>query len=600
MNPFSSIDCLVEDGAISESKADTIRPMAKWLNGLQEEDLLMFIAAGRVIRGLTGIAPPIPVGPIPSFDWYPALGSFASTKGPTPAFSRASAATMIDVNGNVVWGPENLIENSDSLYPYWFGPATISDGGYASPDGDAMSASLLMPTITGNPPAADASGGNRLWMQANYPAGPYTMSVWVKTHLINTAVSVFLVNGDSDTVVSETQVTSSGTWQRISTSGYNISPAGVRMVIAGSEAVLVFGAMISRGTILHDYLPTTSAPVFGPRITYDPITHECLGYLAEEQRTNICVASQEFESGLWSKNGAFTSVTANASIGPDGLMTADQITIGATSVDYSLVYQPLNVATGKYAYSIWFKGSVGGEQIWLSRTTDGVNYASQVCVLTTSWKRFVMVYDAVGPSDYIQFGVDTRDTTGGQSSSTAQTFYAWGAQLEAGSFPTSYIPTTTAAATRSADVCQLPEVDFPSFYNIPEGTIVSESMIPIAYSGNGVAWQVGLTDANRYVFNHATGDMTAIAGYSAQANFDWPASLSGELVKLAFAYKLNDFASSKNGASTLVDTSGVGHGDQGMHIGYDGSGAWLNGTIARITYYPVRLPDTDLVNLTQP
>src|SRR6478752_4342783 len=115
MNPFSSIDCLVEDGAISESKADTIRPMAKWLNGLQEEDLLMFIAAGRVIRGLTGIAPPIPVGPIPSFDWYPALGSFASTKGPTPAFSRASGATMIDVNGNVVWGPENLLTASENF-----------------------------------------------------------------------------------------------------------------------------------------------------------------------------------------------------------------------------------------------------------------------------------------------------------------------------------------------------------------------------------------------------------------------------------------------------------------------------------------------------
>ena len=53
--------------------------------------------------------------------------------------------------------------------------------------------------------------------------------------------------------------------------------------------------------------------------------------------------------------------------------------------------------------------------------------------------------------------------------------YLWGAQLEEGAFPSSYIPTTTAAATRSADVASITGTAFSGWYRQDEGTFYGEA-----------------------------------------------------------------------------------------------------------------------------
>lgn len=50
MNLFTTLDCMVEKGTISAATADDIRDLAKWLNGLQERDILLFIAAKQIIN----------------------------------------------------------------------------------------------------------------------------------------------------------------------------------------------------------------------------------------------------------------------------------------------------------------------------------------------------------------------------------------------------------------------------------------------------------------------------------------------------------------------------------------------------------------------
>jgi len=50
MDIFKSLDCLVASGAITEAQADSVRALAKWLTGLQEQDILMFIAATQIIN----------------------------------------------------------------------------------------------------------------------------------------------------------------------------------------------------------------------------------------------------------------------------------------------------------------------------------------------------------------------------------------------------------------------------------------------------------------------------------------------------------------------------------------------------------------------
>ena len=76
-----------------------------------------------------------------------------------------------------------------------------------------------------------------------------------------------------------------------------------------------------------------------------------------------------------------------------------------------------------------------------------------------------------------------------------QDFYVWGAQIEEGSFATSYIPTASSSVTRAADVAEITGTNFSSFYNQSEGTVFAEvvsyphpitgkDLLPFAYSDN--------------------------------------------------------------------------------------------------------------------
>jgi hypothetical protein len=206
-----------------------------------------------------------------------------------------------------------------------------------------------------------------------------------------------------------------------------------------------------------------------------------------------------------------------------------------------------------------------------------------------------LVYDAVGPSDYIQFGVDTRDTTGAQSSSVTQTFYAWGAQLEQGSFPTSYIPTTSAPATRSADVCSISGADFAGFYNQSEGTWVFE----------GLRNQL---DAHASIIGPITGPTASGVIPIESQKLSWWDDVSflvnPQIASYAFegasAYNSAGRALCLDGGAVVTDASPP-QNIVTVTIGCrNGVGEYLNGTISRITYYPVRLPDDKLIELTQP
>jgi hypothetical protein len=61
--------------------------------------------------------------------------------------------------------------------------------------------------------------------------------------------------------------------------------------------------------------------------------------------------------------------------------------------------------------------------------------------------------------------------------------YIWGAQVEEGAFPTSYIPTTTAAATRSADVASITGSAFSSWYRQDEGTMFANATTNARHAG---------------------------------------------------------------------------------------------------------------------
>ena len=174
-------------------------------------------------------------------------------------------------------------------------------------------------------------------------------------------------------------------------------------------------------------------------------------------------------------------------------------------------------------------------------------------------------------------------------------------QLEQGAFATSVIPTTTAAATRLADSAVMTGTNFSSWYNATEGTLFVEG------SSLNLGRMMAVIDDgamnNRYQAAIAlsyTPNFAAVSGGTVSADIYTSALTQSVNVKLAGAYKVNDFALSANGSAVTTDTSGaLPVGLNTLRIGaYSTGGSVLCGWLRSIRYYPTRLPNAALQALT--
>jgi hypothetical protein len=176
------------------------------------------------------------------------------------------------------------------------------------------------------------------------------------------------------------------------------------------------------------------------------------------------------------------------------------------------------------------------------------------------------------------------------------------AQLEAGAFATSYIPTVASSVVRSAEVCSITGAAFSGFYNQSEGTFFTQST---KTSTNLNAFIVG---ANNNSFNEDidlrystvtqaqalvnVSNVNQIIGFARNIT-------SGSSVKQALAYKLNDFAYSVDVTALFTDTAGSISTVSQLNIGNSHTtGQSLNGHIASIRYFKKRLPNAKLQALT--
>jgi hypothetical protein len=201
---------------------------------------------------------------------------------------------------------------------------------------------------------------------------------------------------------------------------------------------------------------------------------------------------------------------------------------------------------------------------------------------------------AVGGAALIR--IDTNDVGG--------TIEVWGAQLEAGAFATSYIPTVASQVTRSADVATMTGTNFSSWYNQSEGTFVASASTlkpPSVATANFIAIASDGTQNERVQNVIDTANVTAgvIDGNVSQANFTNAYTLN-QILNSAIAYKVNDFAASFNGGTATTDVSGTIPTVNRMSLGssWDGANFFLNGHIRQIAYYNTRLPNATLQALT--
>ena len=387
----------------------------------------------------------------------------------------------------------------------------------------------------------------------------------------------------------------------------------------------------STGTFVGSNGLIQSAAINTPRFDHDPVTLACKGLLIEDQRTNLALQSEAFPLPTWTKTNVTTAPNTIAS--PSGTVTADTL-IEDTATSFHYIYQQFAKAASSstYSYSIYYKNASGTRTVVLALTngtssgkaaiftTSGTVTATNVNIGSGAGFTFVSAnVESVGNDWYrasivVTSDISTRlDAVTYLNNSTTvinsytglmSSVYLWGAQVELGSFPTSYIPTTSAAAPRSADVCSITGADFTNIYNSSSGTFVSDSMIANLIGDNrGIAQIDSGTSDNviRHQYSSSIGGFNTLL----RANVDTPTILSAAtgaaytIQKRATAYTGTNFASTTNGGSVTTATRTFPVGLNTLRIGSISAGSLvLNGHIARIKYFKKRLPDAKLQSLT--
>lgn len=178
------------------------------------------------------------------------------------------------------------------------------------------------------------------------------------------------------------------------------------------------------------------------------------------------------------------------------------------------------------------------------------------------------------------------------------------AQIEAGSFATSFIPTAGTTVLRAADIASITGANFTSFWNATQGTFVVRAAQPILTGGVPTLYSAdstasAFTDRVLGFLNSSTPETRVTNGGVEQATLSLTGTITaGTTVSIAQAYKLNDFASVKNGGTVATDTTGTLPTVDRFEIGSIGGLNFLNGWISSLSYYPVRLTNTQIQTLS--
>ena len=336
-----------------------------------------------------------------------------------------------------------------------------------------------------------------------------------------------------------------------------------------------------------------------PRLDY--LGSTCPKLLLEPQRTNVLTHSEQINS--WSGDA---TINSNVSISPSGVQNADEaifnstyrllgcsITSG-TSYSASIFYKNNNYTNSDYFTFLVSDGVVGPMSV---RIYPSTNTFSNV----VGWVGASASIESYGNGWYRAIIKATANQTGSGwfevSGSSNKSVYLWGAQLEVGAYATSYIPTTTASVTRNADSAS--KTGISSLIGQTEGTLfVNANISNFSEARRGIVLSA---DANNFItLRISSGNdlqFLVFGSGAIQANFTI-ANPQGN-VKMALAYKANDFAAYLNGTLVGTDTSGTVPATSGFYLGYDPSGTnQLAGGVNQAILFKTRLSNAVLATLT--
>lgn len=572
--------------------------------------------------------------------------NFASGTMPSGIdFSRGSLATLVNSSGYVAYAPNNLLTYSQDFTNAVWVPTntTVTANSTTAPNGtttaskyeataNTTTAYLWDPVTISNSYyvfSLYAKAGNIDWVYiqiSDLSASSGGAAFNVQNGTLGTVESYGIFSGISSAI----EPAGNG-WYRISVYFYSPIPSSsvfniilasgnLDFNVSSGDYIYIWGSQVEAVTYQttpSTYKATTSTPYNGPRIDYNPATLTCKGLLIEEQRTNFLPYSN-FENDFYTIE---STSTPNSSLSPNNTNTAVSI-VPTTNFSAHLFYSVLNPSATVLSYSVYVKSN-GYSQIALREsatsgdsavfnlstgTIDGVYNSGattisnpQIIAAGNGWYRISMTCTLASAQSFGIVPLDGGWTSGDPfayqyAGDGTSGFYLWGAQFEEGAFATSYIPTSSTAATRAQDIAAMTGTNFSSWYNQTAGTFVNTFDMFDVSSSTTIIAAGGLP-----YLSFTNNDLVSGIEFNySSTRLSTGSILANVINKVSGAYADNDFASSLNGGSVVTSLSGSVSST--FNILYIGS-SWgylkpISGHIASIKYYNTRLPNAQVQSLT--
>ena len=339
-----------------------------------------------------------------------------------------------------------------------------------------------------------------------------------------------------------------------------------------------------------------------------------LGYLAEGARTNLCLQSEVLGT-TWAPAGADTSVSSNVAVSPGGATTADKIQ-EATSVSViHYIEQTITATLAAHTFSCWPKK---GERDWavlqldgtsnfyrlfnlntgaLGTTTDGVS-TSTITAYPNGWYRCTLTGTVTNVTQTARVWVSNSDSIAAYTGTANSGIYAWGAQVELGSFASTYIPTTTASVVRNADVLTYPSAGNAS---ATVGTAYCEASVA-SILDNESPFSIDDASSNNRVEHRREASATLVvsSGGVNYAVIGVSGLAANTMQKSAVTWNTNYANVALNGVASTADTSvTVPASFTTINIGTANSGTLpIFGTLRNVRIYQTQLSVSQLQAVT--
>ena len=545
---------------------------------------------------------------------------------------RATTATRVNSAGLIELVPYNLLTWSEQFNnaDWALSSATISINATTAPND----------TLTADKFIAAATNAVHFFQQS-FISSSYVFSIYAKAGEEN-VFSMWIANTSKraefnlttgtiplSTVANSSIVNVGNGWYRCSV--YDSSPTTTYRIYGrtgssylgnGVDGMFFWGAQLNDGTTAKDYQKTETRLNI-PRLDYS--NGSCPSLLLEPQRTNLALYSEQFDNAIWTKTRL--TISANTSVSPDGFTSADSV-FETTDNNTHLLFQRPNVtATNPFTFSCFVKAN-GRRRLNLQIFDSSTLFASALfdvisgVVIATNgtskiedygngWYRCAI--SNVSPTTslgYAQIGLATDTYTNANVldsyvGDVTKGVLLYGAQFELGSYPTSYIPTTSAAVTRNADL--ISKTGISSLIGQTEGTLFVEMKLQ---NVNSASLYSGITSgsfANAILIGKEAGVSPNKLALYILANGstilgNTSISLTSNYVKCAIAYKSGSWSAYVNG--TLIDS---GTSTFSFSAPFDIFGFGSNGSFTTLldktevktaSLFPTRLTNAELASLT--